>query len=394
MNGRAENKLRSTDIARAGAQGNGYGNGDDDVPDIVTLAVGVKEFYRKYVAFHSAHDVAQSGCMTLFTFYTYVYDEFRFAPILLVTAPTSEAGKTRLFDVAELLVRQPYNVVDPSGPGLRNVIDLLHPTLMVDEVDLLRKSRDLRAIFNAGVEQGHKIIRATHNGGVIEYDPFGPKMLAGIYGEEPPLKGPTLSRCIQIGLRRRYDGKEEIADFDKTDAEVESLPIARALKRWSLLASHDVLRKARPELPGELTDRQRDAWRPLIVIADLIGAKWAQAARQWAVEQSRAVPVTPDRMVQVLHDVIRVLASPEHAGDRVITTKVLAAARNALPDREYDEDLSPIGLAKRLARFEIRPTRYYAGTTQVRGFRIRDGSGTFAPEWADAIGRYRLADRE
>ena len=53
MNGRAENKLRSTDIARAGAQGNGYGNGDDDVPDIVTLAVGVKEFYRKYVALHS-----------------------------------------------------------------------------------------------------------------------------------------------------------------------------------------------------------------------------------------------------------------------------------------------------------------------------------------------------
>jgi len=284
--------------------------------------------------------------------------------------------------------------VDPSGPGLRNVIDLLHPTLMVDEADLLRKSRDLRAIFNAGVEQGHKIIRATYGGGVIEYDPFGPKMLAGIYDKEPPLKGSTLSRCIQVGLRRRYDGKEVIADFDKDNAEVESIPIVRALKRWPLLVSHDVLRKARPELPGELTDRQRDSWRPLVAVADLIGERWGRAARQWATELARAVPTTPDPGVQILWDVFSVLATPEHSGDLRITTKALATARNALPFREFDADLNPVQLAKRLRRFEIKPERYYAGGIQVRGFRIRTESGTFVPEWADAFGRYRLDERE
>jgi hypothetical protein len=73
-----------------------------------------------------------------------VYDEFAFAPILLITKPTSEAGASRLMDVAELLVRQAYVVVDPSGPAMRNAIELFRPTLIVDEIDLLRKSPDLR----------------------------------------------------------------------------------------------------------------------------------------------------------------------------------------------------------------------------------------------------------
>ena len=46
-------------------------DGEEEVADIVVLAMLVRQFYRKYVAFHSDHDVAQAGCLTLYTFYTY-----------------------------------------------------------------------------------------------------------------------------------------------------------------------------------------------------------------------------------------------------------------------------------------------------------------------------------
>jgi hypothetical protein len=150
-------------------------------------------------------------------------------------------------------------------------MELMRPTLMIDEADLLRHSRDLKAVLNAGVERGRLITRAAPKGGVFTYDPFGPKMLAGIYGTEPPLKGATLSRCIQIGLRRRHPGTETVEDFDKDVAEDESAGMREALRGWAMAADRDALSRAKPAVPAELTDRQRDAWRPLVVVADLIG---------------------------------------------------------------------------------------------------------------------------
>ena len=164
--------------------------------------------------------------------------------------------------------------------------------------------------------------------------------------------------------------------------------------------NHDDLSNARPDMPGELTDRQRDAWLPLVVVADLVDAStpgdtpspgpWGQAARNWAVELSQAVPVTPDVMVQVLRDAYKVMTSPEHATDRRIKSTVLASERNAMTDREYDDDLSPIQLSKRLARFGIKPVKWYEDKSQVRGFTVRGDGGQWTAQWLDAIGRYRL----
>ncbi len=319
-----------------------------------------------------------------------MYDDFEFAPIVLITAPTSESGKSRLFDVAELVVRSPFLVVDPSGPSIRNVVDSWHPTLMIDEADLLKVNKDMRALLNAGVEKGRLITRAGPRGSILTYDPFGPKMLAGIYGEAPPLRGATLSRCIQIALRRRYDKEEDVADFHKSDALAETALLKAAITQWAQLTSHDALRNARPEMPAELTDRQRDAWRPLIAVADLISGGWGNAARQWAVELSRAVPVTPDIMVQVLRDVYRVLRDyPDHR----IKSTVLASLRNDLSDRELDEDINPRQLGMRLKRFHITGTKWYDQSTQVRGFVYKGDSGEWTPEWKDAIGRYRLDEK-
>lgn len=51
------------------------------------------------------------------------------------------------------------------------------------------------------------------------------------------------------------------------------------------------------------------------------------AARDRAVELSRAVPETPDLMVQVLEDCCRVLTSPEHQDETTIASSTLAGER-------------------------------------------------------------------
>lgn len=122
----------------------------------------------------------------------------------------------------------------------------------------------------------------------------------------------------------------------------------------------------------------------------MIGESWGQAARQWAVELSKAIPMTPDPMIQLLKDCYRVLVSPERADDRAIASAILASERNVLPDRGYDQEVNALRLGKLLARFHIKPQRPTIGGTQVRGYVIRSDHGEWLPVWADAIGRYRL----
>ena len=258
---------------------------------VQTMAVGIREAYRKYVAFHSDHEAAQSGVMTLWTLHMWTFtDELECTPYILVTAPTSAAGKSRVFDVARLLVRKPYTVTDPTPASLYRAIDERCPTLMIDEADMLRENRSLRNVLNAGFQPGSPIPRAGKSGG--DFKVFCPKIFSGITNERPPITSMTLSRCIQVHLRRRGP-REHITHFYRPEASRELLPLRQAAEKWALGVS-SILAGSRPEdIPDDLPDRQQDMWMPLLAIADMIGPNWGRTARQWAVELHRAIPAEP-----------------------------------------------------------------------------------------------------
>lgn len=85
--------------------------------------------------------------------------------------------------------------------------------------------------------------------------------------------------------------------------------------------------------------------------------------------------------------------SDEYPDDR-IPSRTLADLRHQLEGREYDGDLDPMRLGKRMYGLGIRPDHSAvrdggrAGTSQ-RGFTFRRG-GTYVPAWADAFERYGL----
>jgi hypothetical protein len=316
--------------------------------------------------------------------HTYVFDAADATPYIMVTAPTSAAGKSRIFDVARCLVHHPYVAVDPTPAAMFHAIDEEHPTVLLDEADMLRGDKQLQAVLNAGFQPGTPVRRSKKS-----FDVFCPKAFSGITHEKPPITEATLSRCIQIPMRRKAPN-EIIGRFHRRQAERDTALVREALVVWS----HDVreaLERANPKMPTGLTDRQEDAWSSLFAIADSLGGPWPADTRRWAVNLSRAIPADPDPAVQILRDCKRVLDT--FTGSRIYTAK-LAAMRDALENREYDEDLPAARLAKRLGGFGIRPdpSPWREGgksSPGARGFVVRQGAAYTRP-WADAFHRYEV----
>jgi hypothetical protein len=281
-------------------------------------------------------------------------------------------------------MRDPQIANDTTAAALRNLIEDGHPTILIDEADMLTMDKSLRVVLNSGVEKGNYIRRASKTaGGVDSYDPFCPKVVAGIHGDKAPLDGPTLDRAITITLRRKHPGAAGgVEEFDSQTAYDDTEDLRDFLTDWR--KTHDTFHLARPKLPDELNDRQRDGWRPLIAIADRM--EWGREARQWAVElSSREDP--PDVNEQVLRDVYEVLRN--HPDDMVMTSEI-AMLRNRLPDAQYPDDINTRQLGMRLAALGLPAVKFYRGGKQVRGQFFRMG-GKLAPAWQDAVDRYGLS---
>ena len=143
------------------------------------LAELVREQFTTYVAFHADFYDAEADVPTLWTLHPHVFGAAEATPYLLVTAPTPEAGKSRILDVAQHLVARPEVVVDPSAASLFRIIDHYRPTLLIDQIDQLYKSRPLRAVLNAGHRQhgGHVTRVETVEGArvPVRYNVFAPK---------------------------------------------------------------------------------------------------------------------------------------------------------------------------------------------------------------------------
>jgi uncharacterized protein DUF3631 len=137
-----------------------------------------------------------------------------------------------------------------------------------------------RALINAGYERGVKAIRMERsNGGftLISFDPFCPKMLAGI-GKLPET---IVDRSIPILIHRKL--KTQRCQKYRRHDRAAAKPLHDALEKWSADPElQKMLREAYPQMPECLTDRQEDIWEPLLAIADSIGGDVPRLAREAA----------------------------------------------------------------------------------------------------------------
>jgi hypothetical protein len=225
----------------------------------------VRRFIRRSVVL----DDHQAVAATLWAAHTHVFDVFNVTPYLFISSGEKRSGKTRLLEVLELVVSKALQTANISDAALFRVIQDSHPTLLVDEVDAIFKSREreeLRGLLNAGYRRGAVAHRmgGRNNTELKTFDVFCPKAFAGIGDCLPD----TLNdRAIPIRLQRRTRD-ERVDRFRLREVEPEGHELRDRVADW-LEPQRDFLASYAPSLPDELDDRAQDIWEPLLAIADL-----------------------------------------------------------------------------------------------------------------------------
>jgi hypothetical protein len=125
---------------------------------------------------------------------------------LAITSAEKESGKTRLLEVFETLVANPWFTGKVSAAVLTRKIDAQHPTLLLDESDAAfggdkEYAEALRGVLNTGHRKGGKSSCCVGQGANTtfrDFSTFCPKAIAGI-GKLPDT---VAGRAISVRLKR------------------------------------------------------------------------------------------------------------------------------------------------------------------------------------------------
>jgi hypothetical protein len=332
----------------------------------------VASFIRRFVCI----SVEQAEVLSLWTVHTHCAAAADTTPYMHVNSPEKQSGKTRLEEVEELLVANPWFTGRVSAACLTRKIDAQHPTLLLDESDAAFGSGEeyaeaLRGILNSGHRRGGSTSCCVGVGANIRFKDFStfcPKMLAGLNS----LPGTIASRSIPIRMQRKTR-ETQVERFRRKKVEPEAAKLRRRIAAWSK-AQLKRLREIDPELPFELSDRQADGAEPLLAIAELVGGNWPQRARDALVKLCTSSDAEDSSLgVRLLCDIAELFS----------TTKVVKLRSQELVDKlteietspwaecNYGKKLTTHGLAKLLKPFEIFPRNIrFDAVTVKRGYRL------------------------
>ena len=343
-----------------------------------TVLEDVRAFIRKFVVL----DDHQADAVALWAAHTHSLDAFELTPYLAITSAEKRSGKTRLLEVLELLVREPLQTANISDAALFRVIAAKSPSLLMDEVDAVFKSREreeLRGLLNAGYRRGAVAHRmgGANNRTLETFPVFCPKAFAGIGDCLPDT---ITDRSIAIRLKRRTRD-EQVERFRLRDVEPEGLTLRDRLADW-LEPQQDHIAASRPTLPDEIDDRAQDVWEPLFAIADL--ADWSERARSAALALSTGEEREDDSITAtLLRDIHGYFAGNGH--DRVRTADLLAHLHGVEESPWgdwYGKTLSAHGLSRLLKAYRIKTMPVWVEGQTVKGYKVEQ----FADAFARALG--------
>lgn len=347
--------------------------------DAAAMLKDVFNFIRRFVSLSPSH----ARVVALWVLHSHVIDAADATPYLAITSAEKQSGKTRLLEVCDLLVANPWLTGRVTAAVLTRKVDAERPSLLLDESDAAfsgekEYAEALRSVLNTGHRRGGKASCCVGQGAATtfkDFSTFCPKAIAGI-GRLPDT---VADRSIPIRLKRAARG-EHVERFRRRDVEGQAAKLRAKVEMWAG-ATIGNLRDARPGLPETLTDRQQDGAEPLLAIADLAGGEWPQAARLALIELCAEAQAGDESIgVRVLADIRDVFKN--RAEDR-ISSADLAAALAEIETSPWGEwgkagkPLSPAKLARLLGPFTIVPSSVRIGKKTPKGYELKDFQDAF-----------------
>jgi putative DNA primase/helicase len=329
--------------------------------------------------------------VVLWIVHTYAFELRNVATYLGIESPEKECGKTTLMSLLSRLVNRPEVASNISSPAFYRAIEELRPTLLIDEADtLLPGNAQLRGILNSGYTQEMAyVLRITSDplpesststaktgkktkGGsrLARFSCWGPKAIAQIGNLPDTLR----SRCIVIRMQKKtaHEQCERFQEDKALFARLRSQCVRFVLDHAAKIAA------ARPELPKALSDRGVQIWEPLVILADLAGGDWPQAARQAAVGLSASAEHN-NPVGSLLFGIWLLFAT---AGGGRMFSRTLVQGLNGLADRPWGEmrngkGITDAWLAAQLQPYGIQPRTLRIGQAQAKGYCEEDFQEAF-----------------
>jgi putative DNA primase/helicase len=313
---------------------------------------------------------AARTAVSLWAVHTHVFEQTLITPRLVIKSAVKRSGKTTLLTLLGELVQRPLVTAGLSAASLFRAVELVRPTLLIDEADALTgdNHQELRALLNSGFQQGGSAIRTVPIG-----DGFEPRMFSCWSPVAIALIGrlwDTLEdRSVRIVLQRRR-GDEDIERLRRNRLD-ELAPTLRRIWRWA--GDHaEAVRRADPILPRQLNDRAADCWRILAAVADQAGGGWPERARAAALLLSEDSDDTETIATRLLRD-LRELFDAEPSGvlfsEEIVVRLISREERGWAEMGKARRPLSKVSLARLLDRFRIRPDTVRRGNDVAKGYR-------------------------
>ncbi len=211
--------------------------------------------------------------LSVWTVATYFHRLFPAFGRLFLTGE-AQSGKSKAQAIVAALAFNGLYRVAPTGAVLFRLIEAIRPTYCVSEAEHVdgEQKQVLQAVINEGYTQGGTVDRCVGDTQELRtFEVYAPLTLGSIKG----LKGVTENRAISLVMVRGLDKHKLNADVDP---ESPAFQEARdLLYRLTLERSRDVAETWRTlPNPDWLVGRERQLWRPLLVLAHLADSEGAE----------------------------------------------------------------------------------------------------------------------
>jgi uncharacterized protein DUF3631 len=262
--------------------------------DAVELFADIEARILQHVAMpkHLAFTVA------LWIGQSWIHNHATYSPMLFITSPERDSGKTTLVGIVGFIARRSLLSVGISAAALYRSIEKWQPTFVIDEADeAFADNPDLRQVVNSGWTRGQGVVRCDPDTNEPrKFSTFCPKAIA-LKGKDAP--DTILSRAIFITLRRRIKS-EAIAHFDHVD-DPDFAILRSRLARWGA-DNGEALAMVRPSMPDGFLNRTASNWQLMFAIADSLGEEAGARARE-AAQQIVGITDLTSAGVVLLRDI-------------------------------------------------------------------------------------------
>jgi putative DNA primase/helicase len=326
----------------------------------------------KHLAFVVAMWVGQS----------WVHEHATYSPILFVTSPERDSGKSTLMGIIGFLVRRSLLSVGISAAALYRSIEKWHPSFVIDECDeAFVNNPELRQVINSGWTRGQGVVRCDPDTNEPrKFSTFCPKAIAS-KGKKAP--DTILSRAIFVTQKRRTRA-EAITHFNHVD-DAGFARLRSQLARWAA-DNGEALGLVRPSMPEGFLNRVASNWQLMFAIADSLGEETGRRARA-AAQQIVGMTDLTSAGVELLRDIKTMF---DRSTLDYLTSKAIVAALEADKEKPWAEwsrgkPITEKGVAGLLHEYRIFSRNVGPEGAQAKGYRKTD--------FADAWDRY-LAPKE